>query len=334
MATAVAGFLRKSSGNKKGFRKRYFALKGFHVYYYSDDPAHGSTVRGHFDLRNVVQIVEVDSSVAPNAIQLCIAEGETSRVKKTITLSFDTEPSKRDAWLDALCSAISTEFVGPGLHHHHLPPLASEFNSRFGQQRGVGSRRSLLSGKAPITAPLTPRGQPPRRSTASSSTASLTYEIVVPTGAVPGDKLKMQLPSGEEVVVMVPPETTSGSVLTFAMPNAINGGTHDDKGAEENDVDAVILIQAAVRGKLARRRASAAPFAPEQEAVTHDNKLASPGILGRLKSYAWTPAEESEKIADVVLIVFRSSQAFSRIKLASRVQRVGLLCLARLPARV
>ena len=204
---------------------------------------------------------------------------------QTITLSFDTEPSKRDAWLDALCSAISNEFVGPGLHHHHLPPLASEFNSRFGQQRGVGSRRSLLSGKAPITAPLTPRGQPPRRSTASSSTASLTYEIVVPTGAVPGDKLKMQLPSGEEVVVMVPPEATSGSVLTFAMPNAISGGTHDDKGAEENDrandVDAAILIQAAVRGKLARRRASAAPFAPEQAAVTRDNKLASPGIRMR-----------------------------------------------------
>ena len=85
MPTAVAGFLRKSSGEKKGFRKRFFALNGFHVFYYSDDPAHGSTVRGHFDLRNVVQIIEVDGSVAPNAIQLCIAEGETSQVKKVLS---------------------------------------------------------------------------------------------------------------------------------------------------------------------------------------------------------------------------------------------------------
>lgn len=209
-------------------------------------------------------------------------------------------------WLDALCSAISNEFVDPGLRRHHLPPLASEFNLRFGQQRGVGSRRSLLSNSAPITVPLTPRGQPPRRSTASSSTASLTYEITVPKGAFPGDKLKMQLPSGEEVMVMVPPEATSGSVLTFAMPNAVGDGTtpsgrdhkaaqviqarvrgylvrRDGTSAEENDqaddVDAAILIQAAVRGKLARRRASAAPFTPEQDAVTHGKyKLASPGI--------------------------------------------------------
>ena len=122
---------------------------------------------------------------------------------QTIILSFDTEPMKRDVWLDAMCSAISSAFVDPGLRHHHVLPLASEFNFRFGQQRGVGSRRSLLSLSAPVTTPLTPRDAAPQ-SNPSPSTAPLAYEIVVPEGAAPGDKLKMKLPSGGEVLVTIP----------------------------------------------------------------------------------------------------------------------------------
>lgn len=312
MSTAVTGFLRKSSGDKKGFRKRFFALKGFHIYYYADDPSHGGTVRGHFDLRNVVQISEVDHGIAPNAVQLCIAEGEASRVKKTIILSFDTEPMKRDVWLDAMCSAISSAFVDPGLRHHHVLPLASEFNFRFGQQRGVGSRRSLLSLSAPVTTPLTPRDAAPQ-SNPSPSTAPLAYEIVVPEGAAPGDKLKMKLPSGGEVLVTIPADAMPLSILTFVMPNAIG----DDKAAGiiqtrargylvrrhitstehegSDDVDAAVLIQAAVRGKLARRRMSAAAAAPMQDGPASDDTLASPGMLGRLKSYVWSSAAGSEK---------------------------------------
>ena len=43
---------------------------------------------------------------------------------------------------------------------------------------------------------------------------SVKFEVVVPSGAAPGDTLYVQLPTGEEVRVVLPPEGAPGSRLT------------------------------------------------------------------------------------------------------------------------
>ena len=91
--TIIEGWLRKSHAGKEynqDSRRRYFASTGFHIFYYSDE-SKGKT-KGHFDLRNVVEIAPVAESVAPNAIRLCIAEskGAVSKVTKSMIVSIGT----------------------------------------------------------------------------------------------------------------------------------------------------------------------------------------------------------------------------------------------------
>ena len=121
----------------------------------ADEDAAKKAVRGHFDLRNIVEIAPVDS--VPNAVRLRIAERSVAAVKKSMVISFELDPSRRGEWLTAWCSAISQQYVSPELSQHILLPLVTEYNMKHAMQSGVGSRRSLLKSSAPQTPPLTPR---------------------------------------------------------------------------------------------------------------------------------------------------------------------------------
>ena len=272
MATELSGWLKKSHASapyRSSSRKRFFRLQGFHVYYYSADPAKGGAVRGHFDLRNVVHISPVDEKEAPDAIRLRIAEGSADQVRKMTVISFEVEPGRRTEWLEAWCSAISRKYVHQTLAHHISPPLASRFNASFGHQEGMGSRRSLISALPPRISPLTSRDQQadmtpcdgaqtpslplfnscvadrldtPRT---AADPAQVTYEVTVPQGAMPGDKLKMQLPTGPDVQITIPKGAAPGTVLSFELP--------ESAGSERMD-RAAMIIQARIRGIQARRK--------------------------------------------------------------------------------
>ena len=106
----------------------------------------------------------------------------------------------------------------------------------------------------PRGAPDTPRGAPetPTAPVAAGDAPTggggedVTFEITVPEGVQPGDRLQATTPSGLRVKLSVPEGATAGTILTFALP--ASGAGHADL---ENQ--AAILIQARIRGLVTRK---------------------------------------------------------------------------------
>ena len=95
--TCLSGLLRKSHASRSfesSNRLRFFVSTGFNVAYYKSERAARSsaTNKGHFDLRNVVELVPVAEDEAPNAVKLLIAEGSSEHVTKRMIISFSPEP--------------------------------------------------------------------------------------------------------------------------------------------------------------------------------------------------------------------------------------------------
>lgn len=214
----VEGWLRKNHAGGPYLAKscrRFFVQAGFAVHYYADDKR--KKLKGHFDLRNVVSIAPTPEEEADNAVTFRVADEFNAVDSKKLVVSFSPDPAARERWLTTWCSAVVRARVDPALHEYIDDALARKFNLGFGTQPAIGSRRALLGGDAPLVAPLTPRGgegdglDTPRVGAAVGSptvpppnpapvTPMQTYEVTVPDGAVEGDKLKMTLPSGVQVL--------------------------------------------------------------------------------------------------------------------------------------
>eukprot|EP00966_Prymnesium_polylepis_P294645 6804100-Prymnesium_polylepis.3 len=77
----------------------------------------------------------------------------------------------------------------------------------------------------------------------ASDDADVTFEVTVPDGVKPGDKLQATTPSGVKVKLVVPDKAEPGMSLTFTLP----------KSQSPKEDRAAIAIQARVRGRKGRK---------------------------------------------------------------------------------
>jgi hypothetical protein len=269
--TCVVGWLRKNHvGNAfgSGARTRFFTSEGFHVKYYADDRR--KTIKGYFDLRNVVSIAPTPPAEAPDAVTLQIAEGSATRIKKTLVVSFSDDPAARVQWLLAWCSAVNDRtLVDAALHSYITPSTAERFNATFAAQRGIGSTRSLFSKQLTGAGLLSPRLSVSAAELADESTLDTprnsapaspqqSYEVTVPEGAREGDQLKMMLPTGISTILTVPDGAVPGSTLTFELPPEATAGSRIEAAnrAAEVEGNAAVHIQAHVRGRSDRKQST------------------------------------------------------------------------------
>ena len=289
--TCVVGWLRKNHvGNAFGSnaRTRFFTSEGFHVKYFADDRR--KTIKGYFDLRNVVSIAPTPPAEAPDAVTLQIAEGSATRIKKTLVVSFSDDPAARGRWLLAWCSAINDQtLVDAALHSYITPSTAERFNATFAAQRGIGSTRSLFSKQLAGAGLLSPRLSVSAAELAEESTLDTprnsapaspqqSYEVTVPEGAREGDQLKMTLPTGISTILTVPDGAVPGSTLTFELPPEATAGSRIEAANRAAEVEgkAAVHIQAHVRGRLDRMHsATLKADAPAAGAVTVRSDLQS-----------------------------------------------------------
>ena len=282
--TCVVGWLRKNHvGNAFGSdaRTRFFTSEGFHVKYYADDRR--KTIKGYFDLRNVVSIAPTPPAEAPDAVTLQIAEGSATRIKKTLVVSFSDDPAARVRWLLAWCSAINDQtLVDAALHSYITPSTAERFNATFAAQRGIGSTRSLFSKQLTGAGLLSPRLSVSAAELADESTLDTprnsapaspqqSYEVTVPEGAREGDQLKMTLPTGISTILTVPDGAVPGSTLTFELPPVATAGSRIEAANRAAEVEgkAAVHIQAHVRGRSDRKQsATLEADAPATGAIT------------------------------------------------------------------
>ena len=84
-----------------------------------------------------------------------------------------------------------------------------------------------------------------------------TFQITVPEGVNPGDKLKATTPSGVKVLLRVPEGAGPGTELNFTLPK----GSSSSKAAEDDTAAQAIAatrIQAKIRGKSVRKSVASA----------------------------------------------------------------------------
>ena len=234
------------------------------------------SLKGHFDLRNVEKIEPVsdDDTVAAagaDAVNLWIAEEGKST--KVMTISFmDGAFKHRDAWLTLWCSAVGAKGVAGPLASFIDPVLTAELNERYGLAVAVSRQRSVFSKKLRITKILTPRGSsievpgpstaldtprgpaelpPPAPLSPPAQEETITFEITVPDGVKPGDRLQATTPTGAKVKLVVPEGAEPGMLLTFQVPK--DGGKKKKKEFLAQERSA-ILIQKHMRGAQARKQ--------------------------------------------------------------------------------
>ena len=161
------GWLRKNHKNSAwtatGTKRRWFVTNGFHVFYYEDNMK--STVRGHFDLRNVVTIRPCADPAAPEAVDIMVAEGAIHNVpKKNLIISFFGDVSEKSKWLALWCSAIAPQFVDAKLKDHADPVITAALNRDHATQARARHRDRTdrtAAATRPRPSPLPP-GCPPR----------------------------------------------------------------------------------------------------------------------------------------------------------------------------
>ena len=155
--TTKQGWLRKNhkSGNwASRNERRWFVSEGFNVLYYEDNSK--STIKGHFDLRNVVSIRDSTDPTAPDAVDIHIAESTARKVTKKLMISFVMYKNERPAWLRLWCSAIDPKYIDVKLKGSADVKLAATLNVEYANQVAPSAKRSLLSkgfSKAKILSP-------------------------------------------------------------------------------------------------------------------------------------------------------------------------------------
>ena len=107
------------------------------------------------------------------------------------------------------------------------------------------------------TPPTPPPSLPPPGSSPPAVDDDDTFQITVPEGVNPGDKLKATTPSGVKVLLRVPEGAGPGTELNFTLPK----GSSSSKAAEDDTAAQAIAatrIQAKIRGKSVRKSVASA----------------------------------------------------------------------------
>eukprot|EP00966_Prymnesium_polylepis_P294646 6804100-Prymnesium_polylepis.4 len=93
------------------------------------------SIRGHFDLRNVVKISPCNDADAPDAVDIDVAEGDSKgRPAKKLIISFVADKDDRANWLQFWCSAILEQYVHEKLKSFIDLKLAAQYNSLYADQ--------------------------------------------------------------------------------------------------------------------------------------------------------------------------------------------------------
>ncbi|KAL1495680.1 hypothetical protein AB1Y20_016544 [Prymnesium parvum] len=315
MLTAKEGWLRKN--HKSGTwaaanARRWFVSDGFHVFYYEDNTK--SSVRGHFDLRNVTSIRPSADAAAPSAIDLEVAQQSTERRAKRLIISFVTAPDDMASWLRLWCSAVHPRYVDEKLKPSADPALHAHFNTAHAEQPAPSAKLNRFSRKWSQTRVLTPRASskdltdqldtpretpraapppsaappPPAAAppppSAAAADEDVTFEVTVPEGVKPGDKLQATTPAGVKVKLVVPENAEPGMSLTFTLPK---GG---EKPPPPPTDQAAIAIQSRMRGMKARKKeegggAGAAGGAPQGPPPTPDEQKAAIALQSQFRGH-------------------------------------------------
>ena len=110
--------------------------------------------------------------------------------------------------------------------------------------------------------------------------ADVTFEVTVPEGVKPGDKLQATTPSGVKVKLVVPEKAESGMSLTFTLP----------KSHSPRETHAATAIQCRVRGKQVRRSIPAKEGVASSEVVhlsaTPDMERAAVALQSSFRGHA------------------------------------------------
>lgn len=155
------GWLRKNHHGSvfaKKNVKRYFVASGFTVFYYPDEKQ--GTVKGHFDLRNVIRLRPhdpTDKSAGQGAVEVWISEPNSTTPPKRMVLCFSLDPSKRTEWLTLFSSAVLVDYVADDFKQFIDPTLTAKLDASYGGNDAVSSNRAIIKKYAPHTSVLTSR---------------------------------------------------------------------------------------------------------------------------------------------------------------------------------
>ena len=131
--TTREGLLRKSHKGApfaKSSNERWFLSEGFHVSYYTDESKKKLT--GKFDLRNVVVLRKANEPGIKDGLTLILSESKAGRPKKTVTVSFDTQPDDAAEWRRLWSSAVQIDVLqDEALKQQRDPYLANLFDQEF-----------------------------------------------------------------------------------------------------------------------------------------------------------------------------------------------------------
>ena len=124
--------------------RRWFSSSGFNVIYYANNDK--KTIKGHFDLRNVVALrPSIDKAAGKGAIEMSIAEQGSKRLKVMIIAFKGAAEAERDSWLKLWCSAVQADAVAPPLKGSVDPKLAALIDTHYGGQGALSRRGRTFS---------------------------------------------------------------------------------------------------------------------------------------------------------------------------------------------
>ena len=230
-ATEIVGFLRKNHAGKPfaiEWRRRLFVSSGYEVAYYADEKC--KKLKGKFSLLNVTAIVPTPATEAENAISLSLCETAEHAIK-TLVISFAGDPAAKPRWLRAWCSAVPRSSIDASLLQHVDAKVAAALAG------GVSAESPKVSERSGRHELDTPRDEQQYQA----------YEVIVPRSAVPGDKLKFTLPTGEEAVVLIPEGAKRGAPLCFELPKTAS----TDARIREKEASAAIQASPCIRARHA-----------------------------------------------------------------------------------
>lgn len=228
------GFLIKNHAGKpfsKHQESRFFVAEGFTVYYYVDESR--KAVKGHFDLRNVLELEEATEMDHPGlgamgGLVLHIWVDEAHQKKLILSFKMTMEDDKA-RWLHHCCSAVAHNLVAESLRPFADPEMRAALDDIYGASLAVAPVLNRLSKRPSMTKVLTPRsssseGAANQASAQAEAMASGTVELLdTPRGASSTFYPKH---SASEVAPTPPAvsshtaavaDSSGGGVLTFEM---------------------------------------------------------------------------------------------------------------------
>jgi len=290
METRKEGWLHKNHAGEpfaKDSQRRWFETVGFTVCYFRLPDK--KSLKGHFDLRNVISIAPISDAEdikAAGADAVAFSVSEEGKAPKTMILAFKVEGSAdREGWLKLWCSAITADAVDAKLKQYIDPELSKLLNDKFANQEAVSRQRSLFGSKVSYTKVLTPRqssdaiaqhqtggssaldtprgdqlpAPAPLPPPAKEDDVPTTFEITVPDGVKPGDRLQATTPSGTKVKLVVPEGAEPGMLLTFQVPKGAGKKKKPKPDVDPAQEKSAIAIQKRLRGMNTRKQVRPTP---------------------------------------------------------------------------